>query len=368
MSINEAIFEAPLSHEASGESSYEGDGESAYESTSGTAEWESYETGHSGEAAYGEASYEDEFGASYEGVFEDEWSGEADPFLGNVLGAITGALGLSELGLGETSFEMGQFETEWEGSYEADPFFGGALKLLKQAATKVLPVARKLAPGLMKTVGSMVPGGGGMMAMLSRLLREAEGEVQSYEASLFGQGESWEVGNTEAAHEAALAEVLAAEAVTATSEAEAVARIAAGLPITITISGARGAVRPVLPALTQANAHLVRRLRRSGPSGRQLLRLLPAINRRAAVVLRNAARDGRPVTTPLAVRALAASTRHVLGNPRVAGPALVRNGMIRMQSAPPRPGTPVFRPSFAAGSSARSAWPAPARVRPGRVN
>jgi hypothetical protein len=350
MSSYQAIFESPLAHEAAPEGSFESSYESGYEAAmegSGEASWESYEAGHAGESAYeqaGEFSFENELGYNPEGTFEEEWANEGDPFFGNILGAITGALGLGELGI--TEAEIG-FEGEWsgEGSYESDQFFGGVLDLLKRAASKVLPVARRLAPGVMKTIGSLVPGAGPAMGMLGRLIAQAESEAQQLEAQLFGQQEMWEVANTEQSHEAALAEVLAAEAVTATSEAEAVARIAASLPITITIVGGRAPLRPVLPALTQANAHLVRSLRRRGPAGRQLLRLIPTINRRAAITLRRLARSGQRITTPVAVRALAASTRHVLGNGSVAGPAFIRNGALRARSAPLVSNARVFQPT-----------------------
>jgi hypothetical protein len=100
---------------------------------------------------------------------------------------------------------------------------------------------------------------------------------------------------------------------------------------------ARRAVRPVMPALNQANARLSRTLRRSGPQGRQLLRAMPAIQRRAVGNIVAASRAGAPVTPPLAVRAMAAATRSVLSNPRRVEITVGRNLLLRRRTAPPTP-------------------------------
>ena len=87
----------------------------------------------------------------------------------------------------------------------------------------------------------------------------------------------------------------------APSEAEAAATVAATLPLTITIMRARRRVRPVMPVLSQANARLATTIRRAGPQGRQLLRVMPTIQRRAVGNIMAASRAGLPVTAPLAV-------------------------------------------------------------------
>src|SRR5207245_5099387 len=118
------------------------------------------------------------------------------------------------------------------------------------------------------------------------------------------------------AHEPAWTERLPTEAAGAATEAEATSAIAATLPITIRIMGGRRALRPVLPVLAQANGRMARSLRRQGPDGRQLLRSMPAIQRQAVATLRAASRQGRPVTAPMAVGALAAASQRPLSNPR----------------------------------------------------
>jgi len=189
----------------------------------------------------------------------------------------------------------------------------------------------------------MVPGVGAVAGPLagkltSALLQEAEMEVAQMEAALFDTNEfEAEVSNTDVSQEAALTEVLAAQAAEATTEAEAETAVSAALPITITIMGGQRALRPVTPILTQANGRLVKVLGRQGPAGRQLLRTVPAIQRRTVATLKAAARSGKPITGPTAVRAMAAATQRVLGNPRTVQRAIQRNVVLRQRKAPPHP-------------------------------
>ena len=329
----EAIFEAPIAHEAQLYS------QEVHEYPESTFEWEHHEASHTGELAHeqafspewaGESAFElgaFESGGFESGSFEDEWSGEAeanlesDRFLGGVLSAIGSAVGLEST-----------YEDEWSG--ESDQFFGG----LKKAFRAVKSIARKALPIATKMFGSMVPGGALLAPMAGRLasqlLKEGEAEASALEANLFNPEALGEIGSAEGSYEAALTEVLAAEAANSTSESEASSIIASILPITITIMGGRRAVRPVVPALAQANRRLVRVLRRQGPVGSQLIRTLPAINRRAVGTLRAAARTGRPITGPLAVRAMAGATRRVLGNPSVLRRALSRNAAVNARVGP----------------------------------
>jgi hypothetical protein len=92
-----------------------------------------------------------------------------------------------------------------------------------------------------------------------------------------------------------------------------------------------------MPVLTQANARVARTIARSGPQGRQLLRAMPSIQRVAVGTLKSAARSGQRVTPPLAVGAMAAATRRVLGNPRRAEVVVRRNLALRQRTAPPHP-------------------------------
>jgi hypothetical protein len=228
---------------------------------------------------------------------------------------------------------------EWE-THEADgadPFFGGLKRrLLKGVAS----LARRVAPGAVRALAGMIPGVGAIAGPLlgqltQRLVSESEYLAAEAEAEAFGgsNGES-EVGSSEIAHEAALSELLAAEAAAAGSEAEAVSTIAATLPLTITVMRARRAVRPVMPTLNRANIRLSRSLRRYDPN---LLRTVPAIQRRTVGNIVAAARAGAPVTPPLAVRAMAAATRSVLTNPQRVEIAVGRNMMLRRRTAPQTP-------------------------------
>ena len=365
----EAIFEAPAAHEAGhgyGEASYEGYGgqETGFE-----FEWELHEASHH---AQPEASYEGEFGAqaSYEyetyeadGYAGQEWAGEwEDEF---------GAQELYEQGTYEAEGEyVGQ---EWAGEWEdeADQFFGAIKRVAKRIGRVVGPLAKRFAPFAAKALAGMIPGVGVIAGPLAgkltgALLREGEQEAAQFEATAFGAGEfQGEIGAGEAAEEAALTELIAAEATLAEAEGEAEAALATALPITITIMGGRRALRPVMPALAQANGRLVRLMRRQGPAGRQMLRLVPTIQRQTVGTLRAAARNGRPITAPLAVRALAAATQNVLGNPRQVERGIARNLALRQRSAPPHPRqAQVFaprrvappHPRRAAGYRPRSAW------------
>jgi hypothetical protein len=269
---------------------------------------------------------------------EWEYEDESDRFLGGLLG------GLAKSVLGE---EEGELSTEWESQYvgEADPFFGKIWRAVKKVGKAVAPIAKRLAPIAAKSLVSMIPGVGAIAAPLAgklvgSMVQEGEMEAAQLEnhlTSLFATNEH--VGEAEhpEAHEAALTELLAAEAAVAPTEAEAEADLGACLPITITIMGARRPLRRVMPVLTQANARLVRTLRQQGPAGRQLLRTVPPIQRRAVGMLKSAARRGQPITAPLAVKAMAAATQRFLSNPRQVQKAIQRNVGMRLRTAPVTP-------------------------------
>lgn len=175
-----------------------------------------------------------------------------------------------------------------------------------------------------------------LLRQLSALFGEGESEAAELEAALFGANEfEGELAGHETAHEAALTEVLAAEAAHTESESEAEALLGASLPITITIMGGRRALRRVTPTLARGNARLVRSLHRSGPTGRQLLRAVPTIHRRTVASLRAAARSGRPITPSLVARVMAGQAARVLGTPPILGRSLVRNTAIRQGTVAP---------------------------------
>jgi hypothetical protein len=225
-------------------------------------------------------------------------------------------------------------ETELEGEYFS---FGSLGRLASSLGRAVAPLAKRFAPTIARSVVSMIPGGGLLApvagSLVGQLVKEAEGEAEAMEAELFGfnlgEGEL-ELANTEPAHEAALAEVLAAQAAEASTEGEAESLITTTLPVTISIHRAKRATRRVLPHLVRANRRLVKAMRRhAGPDGRQLARLIPKINAHTAIALRNAHRRGHRVTGPMATRVMAHVARRVLSNaPRVAR-AVAKNMLVR---------------------------------------
>jgi hypothetical protein len=234
-------------------------------------------------------------------------------------------------------------EMEDEGEYFFKKAFRSIGRGIKAVAKVAAPLAKRFAPLLAGKLAALIPGIGPIAGPLAAKLTSAlvkEGEIESVqmEAEFFGVNEAEaEVAQTETAHEAALTEFLAAQAAEATTEAEAEAAMGASLPITITIMGGRRALRRVMPILTQANSQLVKTLAQQGPVGRQLLRTVPAIQRQTVATLKAAARSGRPISGALAVRAMAAASRRVLGNPQRVQQTMVRNAVLRQRTAPPNP-------------------------------
>ena len=245
----------------------------------------------------------------------------------------------------ETAPPVGVFETQWE-SWEADPMLSSLISTVLNTVTgplnslfsQLAPLAGQLAPGVAHSLRGLVRAASTTPPLAGATVQQGEIGAGEVEERLFGPGEAVpEVGVSGQAHEAALTEVLAAEAAEAPTALEAAATIAATLPLTITIMRADQPLRPVVPALTQATGRLTTTLIRQGPAGRQLLRTVPAIQRRTVATLVTARRGGQRVTTPLAVQALAASAHNVLGNPRRVHAVVARNAAIRHRAGPPNP-------------------------------
>jgi hypothetical protein len=331
---NEAVFEVPASHEVS-----------QYSNPFSTAEYES--EWEMQEASQYNPEYESEWemqeAALYNPEYESEWEmQEASQYNPEYEG---------EWEMQEAALYNPEYESEWEMQEtalynpeyedEGEYFFKKLGRGLKSLAKVAAPIAKRLAPIAARTLVGMIPGVGAVAVPLagkltSALLKEGEMEAAQLEAQLFGNNEfEAEVANTEIAHEAALTEVLAAQAAEAATEAEAEAAAAAALPITITIMGGQRALRPVI--LAQANGRLVKTLRQQGKVGKQLLRTVPAIQRRTVATLKAASRAGKPITGAMAVKAMAASTQQVLNNPRTVQRSITRNAVLRQRVAPPNP-------------------------------
>ncbi len=299
---NETLFEAPASHQEfeledlwENHEAYDGHPEAHQQME---AEWENHESSH-----YNYANPELEQ--------EQEWEEEA--------------------------YNYGHPEAHQEMEEEGESFsFGDIGKFFRE---KVAPIAKKIAPSVASTLTRFIPGVGAIAApivggALQQVLKEAEMEAENMEAEFFGtnEGEA-EVGHGETAYEAALTEMLAAEAAESESEAEAVAHVSAALPITATMMGGRNALRRVMPTMTQANADLACLLHRKEP---QLLRLLPTIHRRTIAGLHGAYRSGKPISGELATRTMAAVSHRVLSDPDLVEKSLMRNSSLREQIAPSR--------------------------------
>lgn len=239
-----------------------------------------------------------------------------------------------------------ELEDEWEAHEaahttspemedEGELFFKRVLGRLARAAT---PFAKQLAPLAARTLVGMIPGIGAAAGpfagrLVGALLREGAQAAMQMEAEFFGTNAAEaELANSEAAHEAALMEVLAAEASHSESESEAEALVGAALPIGLSLLGASRSLRQIVPALVIANAQLVRILHRRGPAGRRLLRLLPTVLRWTIASLRAAQRTGRPITPALAQRIMAGHAARILGTPRLCGRVIIRNAVIRQRT------------------------------------
>jgi hypothetical protein len=224
-------------------------------------------------------------------------------------------------------------EAEEEGEF----FFRRGLQRLVRVAA---PYARLLAPLAARTLVGMIPGYGVAGPPASRLvgalLREGAQAAIQLEAEFFGTNEAEaEVGQSEAAQEAALMEVLAAEASHSESESEAAALVGAALPIGLRALGASRSLRYIIPTLVFANARLVRLLHRRGPAGRRLLRLVPTVLRWTIASLGAAQRAGRSVTPALALQIMAGHAARILGTPRLCVRVIVRNAVIRQRTVAP---------------------------------
>ncbi len=302
MTNSDSLFETPTAYEQEAYETHEA--ESEWENFEGESEWETFE-----------AESENEW-ENFEG--ESEWETPTSAYY-------------------ESENEA---EGEWESAYEGDYFsLGGAWKTLKKVGKKLAPLAKKFAPKLAGTLVGMIPGAGPLLSPLASqatklLLKEGEAEAEMLEAEMLvaSQEGSYEIGESEVAQQTALTEFLAGQAAEAYTEAEAESALAASLPITITIMGGNRALRPVVPVLAQANAKLVSALRRQGPAGRELLKTIPTIQRNTIGALKAAARRGKPITAPMAVRTMAAATHKALSNPNTVTRAVERNNLLRRRA------------------------------------
>ena len=249
-------------------------------------------------------------------------------------------------------------EMEWED--ESDRFF----PLVAKAATKLLPHAVRIGrnlirggrrrPALRRSAGRPRQMGSrnqqisALFHQLGRAFAQGESEAATQEAHLFGANEfETEVAANEVAQQAALTEVMAAEASHTESESEAQALLGAALPISMRVMGGRIGIRRLTPALLRVNAQLVLNLHRQGTPGRQLLRVMPTVQRRTVSTLGAMQRSGQPVTPAVAANVMKGHAARVLTTPHICRKALTRNMIVRLQTV--APGGSAARPGFRPG-------------------
>jgi hypothetical protein len=236
-------------------------------------------------------------------------------------------------------------EQEWEvheashhgfvaGEWEAETGYSSQRQLqsLQKTARATVPIAKQLAPIAAKTIVGLIPNSINRH-MLNSVVREGEAIATTMEAEFFGSNEfEAEVGQQQLAHDAALAEVLAAEASHSNSEHEAEAFLGAVVPEIIASMGGRSALRSVIPTLVKANAQLVRLLHRKGAAGQRLMRLVPTILRRTVASLSAVHRAGRKVTASIALPIMANHVAQVLGDAQVVSSGIIRNAILQQKT------------------------------------
>ncbi|QLE55444.1 hypothetical protein [Nostoc sp. TCL26-01] len=248
-------------------------------------------------------------------------------------------------GRGRTALEFETDADESEPEFDWQRIWRGIDKVVDQ----VVPVAQYLAPIASKVLVNGTPTTHANInpltaQLLQPLLAKGDRYTRQKEAEFFGTYEAEiELAHTSIAEDAALMEVLAAEASHTDSESEAVALISTALPMTFRVMAAQQLLRPVLPLLLVATARLVRWLHRHSRQSRRLLRLVPTIFRRTIASLLVAQQWGCLMTSALVGCIIAAQTRRVLANASLVNRAMTRNILIRVTTVAAVPSFPGVR-------------------------
>lgn len=231
-----------------------------------------------------------------------------------------------------------EMEREWETERSARQ----ALQGIRQVARITAPFAQRLVSIVTQALLRMPPSSSRrqrsrrdllMEKFIRLLLQEGDRATTYLEAECFGfDASDPEVSDSEIAQEAALLEVLAAEASHTWSESEASAFLGTAVPISLRSVGSPKHLRSSLPTLIAATARFVHLLYRQGTPGRRLLRVFPTILRRTIASLQSAARLGCPITATLTRRVMVAHAARVFGNPRLVQRALIRNAIVRRRT------------------------------------
>lgn len=224
-----------------------------------------------------------------------------------------------------------QAKMEGEGENQSEYFWAKTLQGIKKMARAAPPFAQQIAPVAAKTLMGTTPNSVAGN-LLKFLLQAGESSAVAMEAQFFGTKAAEAQVSHEAAYEAALAEVLAAEASHSGSESEAEAFLGAAVPGIVQSLGGRRVLRSIMSTLILANARLVRLLHQQGLPGRRLLRLMPSILRRTIASLKAAHQAGRPITSALALRLMASHAARVLGNSQVVTSGIIRNAVLQKRT------------------------------------
>jgi hypothetical protein len=235
------------------------------------------------------------------------------------------------------------YESEFEGDFESQQFFGALANLARRGAGWMtapgssqrrfaLSLARQALnrglPTLRQTFGASTAD------WLGGLLPQEE-----FEAELEGE---FELNPIRRVYPDAMLEHLGHAAAATQSEAEAEALASAMIPLAAQL---RPQAAPVLmraaPGLVCGISGLVRGLRRSAAT-QPLVRVVPAIVRGTAASVARQAAGGASITPEAAVRMLAQQTLRVLGNPQQSARAFRRSraldGLFHRSHRSPRRG------------------------------
>jgi hypothetical protein len=225
-------------------------------------------------------------------------------------------------------------ETQWEAPF----LFQQVLHNIQNIAQATAPIAKQIGAIAARRLVQTTAGLGHRLTprtnrLLKTVLREGDRSAAYFEAEWFGYAAlEIEISPHSVAYDAALSEVLAAEASHTHSEREAAAFMGAVLPITLRTMGEPWILRPVTPTLLNRTVRLVHLLCQRGPAGRRLLRLLPSILRRSIISLQTAQHLGYPLSTSLVGQVMASHTDRVFGNPRLVSQLITRNAVIRQRT------------------------------------
>ncbi|MFF4503681.1 hypothetical protein [Streptomyces sp. NPDC001401] len=276
------------------ESAYEGEEEEEYE----------LEAEDELEGRY-EGEFEEELEALLEQEMETEDEVEGEEFLGGLVRAASGLLGEGE--------EETEFESEWE--TEGEEFFGKIGGFLRKAAPLLKTIAKTAGPLIATAVGGPAAGLAAR-AITSQLEGELEDEGEYEAAHRESVGRSLTSGQ-------AAAEMMAAQATVAASEAEAEALVGAAAVRALSPRD-RAALESLVPVMVRGAAVLTRLLHGSRGT-RPFIRVVPTVVDNTACTLLRQARQGRSVTPVTVARTMATHASRVLGSPRHTRQALVRN-------------------------------------------